>query len=36
MNEKIFILEDDAFLREGLSEMLQREGYVTEAQTIIL
>lgn len=31
MNEKIFILEDDAFLREGLSEMLQREGYVTEA-----
>ena len=30
MNEKIFILEDDVFLREGLSEMLQREGYATE------
>lgn len=30
MNEKIFILEDDAFLREGLSEMLQKEGYITE------
>ena len=30
MNERIFVLEDDAFLREGLCEMLQREGYVTE------
>lgn len=30
MNERIFILEDDAFLRDGLSEMLQKEGYTTE------
>ena len=30
MNERIFILEDDTFLREGLSEMLQKEGYATE------
>ncbi|MDE5604139.1 MAG: response regulator transcription factor [Eubacterium sp.] len=30
MNERIFILEDDAFLRDGLSEMLQKEGYATE------
>lgn len=30
MNERIFILEDDAFLRDGLSEMLQKEGYITE------
>ncbi|MDE6752862.1 MAG: response regulator transcription factor [Eubacterium sp.] len=31
MNERIFILEDDAFLRDGLSEMLQKEGYSTES-----
>ena len=30
MNERIFILEDDTFLREGLSEMLQKESYATE------
>lgn len=30
MNERIFLLEDDAFLREGLSEMLQKEGYITK------
>lgn len=27
MNKKIFILEDDVFLREGLCEILQKEGY---------
>lgn len=32
MNERIFILEDDIFLRDGLCEMLQKEGYeVTSA-----
>lgn len=30
MNERIFILEDDTFLREGLCEMLQKEGYSTD------
>ena len=30
MNERIFLLEDDAFLREGLSEMLQKERYITK------
>ena len=30
MNERIFLLEDDAFLRDGLSEMLQKEGYITK------
>ena len=27
MNKKIFILEDDVFLRDGLCEILQKEGY---------
>lgn len=27
---KDFLLEDDAFLRDGLSEMLQKEGYITK------
>lgn len=30
MNEKIFILEDDTFLREGLCEMLNKQGYAVE------
>lgn len=30
MYERIFLLEDDAFLRDGLSEMLQKEGYITK------
>lgn len=30
MNERIFLLEDDAFLRDGLSEMLQKEGYISK------
>lgn len=30
MNERIFLLEDDAFLLDGLSEMLQKEGYITK------
>lgn len=30
MNERIFLLEDDAFLRDGLFEMLQKEGYITK------
>ena len=35
MNEKIFLLEDDAYLRDGLSEMLSGQGYaVTAAETI--
>ena len=35
MNEKIFLLEDDAYLRDGLSEMLSGQGYaVTVAETI--
>lgn len=29
MNNRIFILEDDVFLRDGLCEMLQKEGYAT-------
>ena len=29
MNDRIFILEDDVFLRDGLCEMLQKEGYTT-------
>lgn len=29
MNKKIFILEDDVFLRDGLCEILQKEGYDT-------
>lgn len=35
MNEKIFLLEDDAYLRDGLSEMLSGQGYtVTATETI--
>ena len=35
MKEKIFLLEDDAYLRDGLSEMLSGQGYaVTAAETI--
>lgn len=35
MNEKIFLLEDDAYLRDGLSEMLCGQGYaVTATETI--
>lgn len=34
MGDKIFVLEDDAFLREGLCDMLEKEGYtVTSAGT---
>lgn len=29
MNDRIFVLEDDVFLRDGLCEMLQKEGYTT-------
>ena len=36
MNEKIFLLEDDVYLRDGLSEMLSGQGYaVTAAETIL-
>lgn len=35
MREKIFLLEDDAFLRDGLCELLENSGYsVTSAGTI--
>lgn len=35
MSEKIFLLEDDAFLRDGLCELLENAGYsVTSAGTI--
>lgn len=35
MNEKIFLLEDDAYLRDGLSEMFSGQGYaVTATETI--
>lgn len=34
MGDKIFVLEDDAFLREGLCDILEKEGYaVTSAST---
>lgn len=31
MNENILIVEDDAFLRDGLCEILQKEGYIATA-----
>ncbi len=31
MNTKIMILEDDAYLREGLCELLEKEGYIVES-----
>lgn len=35
MNEKIFLLEDDIYLRDGLSEMLSGQGYtVTAVETV--
>lgn len=35
MKEKIFLLEDDTYLRDGLSEMLSNQGYeVTASGTI--
>ena len=40
--DKIFLLEDDAYLRDGLCEMLESQGYsvksadtINEAQKII-
>lgn len=35
MNEKIFLLEDDAYLRDGLSEMLSGQGYAVKAAETI-
>lgn len=36
MSAKILLVEDDAFLREGLYEMLEKEGYgVTAVSTIL-
>lgn len=35
MNEKIFLLEDDAYLRDGLSEMLSGQGYAVKATETI-
>lgn len=36
MKEKIFLLEDDTYLRDGLSEMLSNQGYeVTASGTIV-
>jgi len=35
MNEKILIVEDDVFLRDGLCELLEKEGYLVNcAKTI--
>lgn len=31
MNTKIMLLEDDAYLREGLCELLEKEGYMVES-----
>lgn len=35
MNKKIFLLEDDAYLRDGLSEMLSGQGYAVKAAETI-
>ncbi len=35
MNEKIFLLEDDVYLRDGLSEMLSGQGYAVKAAETI-
>ncbi|MCM1286158.1 MAG: response regulator transcription factor [Acetobacter sp.] len=35
MKEKILLLEDDAFLRDGLYEMLEKEGYIVTCATTI-
>lgn len=35
MNKKIFLLEDDAYLRDGLSEMLSGQGYAVKATETI-
>lgn len=35
MNDKIFLLEDDAFLRDGLCEMFEKEGYIVTSTTTV-
>ena len=31
MQERILLVEDDAYLREGLLDLLSREGYLPDA-----